>query len=54
LDGAYHAEYYQIEKDILREKFITNLGFDVIRFENRKIFQDPEYVIETIKKHFKD
>jgi very-short-patch-repair endonuclease len=53
LDGDFHAEYYQIENDILREEFITKQGFNVIRFENKLVFEDPEYVIETIKKHFK-
>jgi very-short-patch-repair endonuclease len=53
LDGNFHAEYYQIENDITREKFLTNQGFNVIRFENKSVFQDPEYVIETIKKQFK-
>jgi very-short-patch-repair endonuclease len=52
LDGEYHAEYYQIEKDIVRENFIIDHGFKVIRFENKMIFEDPEYVIETIKKYF--
>jgi very-short-patch-repair endonuclease len=54
LDGDFHAEYYQIENDIIREKFITNQGFTVIRFENKFVFEDPEYVIGRIKKHFKD
>jgi very-short-patch-repair endonuclease len=53
LDGDFHAEYYQIENDRVREEFIINQGFIVIRFENKYVFEDPEYVVDTIKKHFK-
>ena len=50
LDGDSHGEYFKIEKDIIREKFLTNRGYKIIRFENKEIFQNPEYVAEEIKK----
>ena len=52
LDGRPHGEYSQITKDEARDKFFTDNGYTVIRFENRFVFQDPEYVVETIKKSF--
>jgi very-short-patch-repair endonuclease len=45
--------YCQIENDITREKFLTNQGFTVIRFENKIVFEDPEYVVDIIKNNFK-
>jgi very-short-patch-repair endonuclease len=51
LDGAVHGDYHQIEKDTLRDKYLEGLGFKVLRFENRFVFQDPDYVISEIKKH---
>ena len=42
LDGAPHGEYHRIQKDENRGKYIESLGFRVIRFENRFVFQDPE------------
>jgi very-short-patch-repair endonuclease len=52
LDGDFHGDYTQIHKDELRDKFFEENGFKVLRFENRFIFQDPEYVIGTIKSKF--
>jgi very-short-patch-repair endonuclease len=54
LDGNIHGEYQQIERDEIREIYLKNLGFTVIRFENKLVFQDPEYVIKEIKKCLPD
>jgi very-short-patch-repair endonuclease len=48
LDGNPHGDYVQIQKDELRDKELEAKGYRVLRFENRFIFQDPEYVISTI------
>ena len=53
LDGNPHGENYQILKDEVRDKYFEANGYKVIRFENRFVFQDPEYVIEMIKKNIK-
>jgi len=53
LDGMPHSQYSQIEKDEIRDKYFEDNGYKVLRFENRFVFQDPEYVLETIKKLFK-
>jgi len=52
LDGAPHGEYHKIQLDENRDKFLKNLGFTVLRFENRFVFQEPEYLISEISKVF--
>jgi very-short-patch-repair endonuclease len=51
LDGAVHGEYHQIEKDTIRDQYLESLGYEVLRFENRLVFQDPDYVVTEIRKH---
>ena len=53
LDGAPHGEYHRIQKDESRDKYIESLGFTVIRFENRVVFQDPEFLKNEIRKFIK-
>jgi very-short-patch-repair endonuclease len=43
LDGAPHGEYNRIQEDETRDKSMESLGFTVIRFENRVVFQEPEF-----------
>jgi len=50
LDGNPHGEYHRIQKDEARDKYIESLGFTVLRFENRFVFQDAEYVKDEIMK----
>jgi very-short-patch-repair endonuclease len=50
LDGAPHGEYQRIQKDEIRDKYLESLGFTVLRFENRFVFQDPEYLKGEISK----
>ena len=50
LDGDPHGEYHKIQKDEQRDKYLANYGFTVLRFENRVIFQEPEYVKSEIRK----
>jgi very-short-patch-repair endonuclease len=52
LDGDPHGEYHKIEEDKNRDKYLESLGFTVLRFENRFVFQDPEYLKNEIKKVF--
>jgi very-short-patch-repair endonuclease len=54
LDGDVHGDYTQIGKDKSRDQYLQNLGFYILRFENRFVFQDPEYVLREIKKRFKN
>ena len=50
LDGEPHGEYQRIQKDAVRDKYIESLGFFVIRFENKVVFQDPEFIKNEIRK----
>jgi hypothetical protein len=34
--------------------FLEGLGFSILRFENRLVFQEPEFVIDEIIKTFKE
>ncbi len=54
LDGDPHGDYIQIEKDKKRDKYLEELGFTVLRFVNRFVFQDPEYMLNEIKNTFKE
>ena len=50
LDGDHHGEYYKIQEDENRDKYLNSLGFIVLRFENKYVFQEPEYIKEEIRK----
>ena len=50
LDGDPHGEYHKIQLDENRDKYLVSLGFTVLRFENRFVFQEPEYLKEEIRK----
>jgi very-short-patch-repair endonuclease len=52
VDGDPHGEYHNIQKDEIRDNYLANLGFIVLRFENRFVFQDPEYIKSEIRKIF--
>jgi very-short-patch-repair endonuclease len=52
LDGNPHGEYHKISEDIKRDEFLQNSGFTVLRFENRFVFPDPEYILKEISKKF--
>jgi very-short-patch-repair endonuclease len=52
LDGAPHGEYHKIIEDKSRDKYMESLGFNVLRFENRFVFQEPEYLKNEIRKVF--
>ena len=52
LDGNGHVEYSQIEKEEIRDKYLEDLGFRILRFENRLVFQEPDYVLNEIKNIF--
>ena len=53
LDGLYHMNPTNEEKDTIRTKKLEEVGMRVIRFENRSVFENLEWVLEEIKRHFK-
>jgi very-short-patch-repair endonuclease len=50
LDGNQHGDYIQIPKDEQRDSYLEASGYKILRFENRFVFQDIEFVLETIRK----
>jgi very-short-patch-repair endonuclease len=52
LVGAPHGEYCKIYEDENRDKYMESLGFTIIRFENRIVFQEPEFLKNEIRKAF--
>ena len=52
LDGAYHSEPLMIERDEIRDKKLQDLGFTILRFENKLVFDDLNGVLNTIVENF--
>jgi len=40
-------------EDMTRDKYLEALGFTVLRFENRFVFQEPDIVLDEIRKVFR-
>jgi len=52
LDGEVHNIETQAEYDSERDLFLSYYGIKVLRFENKVVFENPEYFIDCIKKEF--
>ncbi len=53
LDGQVHFNSIAQEKDENRTKILEDLGFRVIRFENKMVFDNFQSVLQEIKDNFK-
>ena len=53
LDGNVHLNPTADEKDRRREKILEEMGFKVLRFENRMVFDNLDSVIMEIKDNFR-
>jgi very-short-patch-repair endonuclease len=51
LDGEYHNEPGQFDKDQARDKELQALGITILRYENKYIFAELQHVIADIKNH---
>lgn len=49
LDGEVHNWGNSAISDSEKELFLQSLGITILRFENKWVFNDPDYVITTIK-----
>jgi very-short-patch-repair endonuclease len=49
LDGAPHFRELRAKYEAGRTEFLTGLGIEVIRFENRIVHENIEAVLETIR-----
>ena len=54
LDGQYHMNPTAEEKDAARTKKLEEVGLKVLRFENRTVFDNLDWVLEEVKKNFKN
>ncbi len=48
IDGGYHFDGEQPEKDAERTKYLAEQGFTVLRFTNEEVLHDTDEVIDTI------
>jgi very-short-patch-repair endonuclease len=51
VDGGYHSEYEQMQKDEHRTEELEAMGFNVIRFANEEIFANIEGVLNKIREN---
>lgn len=49
IDGGYHFTDEQQLYDTIRQEWLENQGFKVIRFTNQEVLFNPDYVITKIK-----
>lgn len=54
LDGEVHGSYIKIEEDKERDIELSRSGYKVLRFENRFVFQDIEWLKEQVRNNFKE
>ena len=52
LDGESHFWQDGIEKDKIKEEYLKSIGVKVVRFENKWVFEDVNWVLEKIKAEF--
>ena len=48
LDGAYHFTIQGIIKDTHRDHWLSERGVTVLRFENKKVIETPNHVLDRI------
>ena len=51
VDGGYHSEYEQIEKDEFRTERLRDMGYNVIRFKNEEVTGNLLEVLNIIKRN---
>jgi very-short-patch-repair endonuclease len=54
LDGQGHYEKCQSVYDEERTKFLNSLGIKVLRFENRIVWENSDWLIQEIKNNFRN
>ena len=53
LEGSTHDNERAAARDADRERFLARAGLTVLKLENRYVFENPEGVLESIRKHFR-
>ena len=54
VDGGYHSEPRQQADDAIREKYLEERGFHVMRFSNEEVLFDINKVTEQITSYFEN
>ena len=54
VDGGYHSEPQQQTDDAIREKYLVERGFHVMRFSNEEVLFSIDKVIEQITSYFEN
>jgi very-short-patch-repair endonuclease len=55
LDGhAYHSSPEQLEKDAIRQRYLTRAGYTVIRFTGREINRDSKSCVDEVRTIYKE
>ncbi|MBK7394316.1 MAG: DUF559 domain-containing protein [Chloracidobacterium sp.] len=52
LDGEVHCNALAEIHDQERKRYLTSLGIKTLRFENKLIFEETEYVLMRIRENF--
>jgi uroporphyrinogen-III synthase len=50
LDGESHNNAFQQNYDDKRTQILKKLGYTILRFENKIVFEQPEFLLQEIKK----
>ena len=54
LDGASHFTTEGIEYDTIRTDYINSFNIKVVRFENKLVFDNTTWVLDEIKRNFRN
>ncbi|MDF9618393.1 DUF559 domain-containing protein [Pseudomonas entomophila] len=55
LDGhAYHSTKEQLEKDAIKQRYLTRAGYTVIRFTGREIVRDVQACVAEVRQMYKE
>lgn len=55
LDGhEYHSSRDQLEKDAIRQRYLTRAGYTVIRFTGREINRNPKACVSEVREIYKE
>jgi very-short-patch-repair endonuclease len=53
LDGARHFSSLGAAEDRKRAKYLDSKGIRVVRFENREVFEEAEWMLDVIRANFR-
>ncbi len=53
LDGQEHFEGYGLVQDEKRDEYLKSVNIRTLRFENKQVFENIDWVLDEIKRHFR-